>query len=97
MVARIVGGTSLPDDVLAQIVAKSDGVPLFVEELTKSVVESGSVTVNTIPDTLQDRMVRIDLVQAFSFFSNRTGDLIMPTKLTAGSVTATGGIQIPCR
>ena len=35
------GGRKLPAEVLAQIVAKTDGVPLFVEELTKNVLESG--------------------------------------------------------
>ncbi len=61
MVARVAGDTPLPDDVLAQIVAKSDGVPLFVEELTKTVVESGAETANAIPDTLQDSlMARLD-------------------------------------
>src|SRR5713226_9571758 len=33
--------TALPPEVVQQIVAKTDGVPLFVEELTKTVVESG--------------------------------------------------------
>jgi predicted ATPase len=41
LVREIVGGTALPDDVVAQIVERSDGVPLFIEELTKSVLESG--------------------------------------------------------
>jgi predicted ATPase len=41
IVGRVVGGKSLPNEVTAQIVAKSDGVPLFVEELTKAVLESG--------------------------------------------------------
>jgi predicted ATPase len=31
----------LPDEVVAQIIERADGVPLFVEELTKSVLESG--------------------------------------------------------
>lgn len=31
----------LPEEVMDQIVAKTDGVPLFVEELTKNIVESG--------------------------------------------------------
>ena len=35
------GGKALPDEVIAQIVDRTDGVPLFVEELTKSVLESG--------------------------------------------------------
>ena len=34
-------GKALPDEVVAQIVDRADGVPLFVEELTKSVLESG--------------------------------------------------------
>ena len=35
----------LPDEVLNQIVARSDGVPLFVEELTKAVLEGGNAGV----------------------------------------------------
>ncbi len=38
---RVAGGLALPREVMAQIVAKTDGVPLFVEELTKAVLESG--------------------------------------------------------
>ena len=41
MVVRVVGDKALPAEVAAQIVAKTDGVPLFVEELTKTVLESG--------------------------------------------------------
>ena len=41
MVQRITGGEALPVEVGQQIVAKTDGVPLFVEELTKMVLESG--------------------------------------------------------
>ena len=39
--ARVIGGKAVPAEVLQQIVAKTDGVPLFVEELTKMVIESG--------------------------------------------------------
>jgi class 3 adenylate cyclase/predicted ATPase len=38
---QVVQGKMLPAEVIAQIVAKTDGVPLFVEELTKMVLESG--------------------------------------------------------
>ena len=41
LVAQIAGGKALPDEVVDQIVDRTDGVPLFVEELTKSVLESG--------------------------------------------------------
>ena len=41
MVEQVVKDKALPAEVAAQIVAKTDGVPLFVEELTKAVLESG--------------------------------------------------------
>ncbi|MGH7390164.1 MAG: AAA family ATPase [Candidatus Rokuibacteriota bacterium] len=41
MVERVTGGKTLPAEVFGQIVARTDGVPLFVEELTKTVLESG--------------------------------------------------------
>jgi class 3 adenylate cyclase/predicted ATPase len=40
LVTQIAGGKPLPDEIVAQIVERTDGVPLFVEELTKSVLES---------------------------------------------------------
>src|SRR5262249_48907804 len=43
--AEHVAGRPLPPEVAAQIVAKTDGVPLFVEELTKAVLESGLLVV----------------------------------------------------
>jgi class 3 adenylate cyclase/predicted ATPase len=43
MVEWITGGKALPPEVIQQIAVKTDGVPLFVEELTKTVVESGLV------------------------------------------------------
>jgi predicted ATPase len=74
MVERVTGGKSLPAEVLAQIVAKTDGVPLFIEELTKTVLESGllidkgdhyelarSLPPLAIPATLHDSlMARLD-------------------------------------
>jgi predicted ATPase/class 3 adenylate cyclase len=73
MVERVTG-KMLPPDIVGQIVAKSDGVPLFVEELTKAVVESGLLREEAdryelagplsplaIPPTLQDSlMARLD-------------------------------------
>ena len=74
LVERVIGGRKLPTEVLAQIVAKTDGVPLFVEELTKTVLESGLLVEEgdhfrldgplpplAIPSTLQDSlMARLD-------------------------------------
>ncbi len=41
MVERVTGGKKLPPEVRDQIIEKTDGIPLFVEELTKTVLESG--------------------------------------------------------
>jgi class 3 adenylate cyclase len=74
MVDRVTGGKALPDEILDQILANTDGVPLFVEELTKTVLESGLLTdagdryelsgplpALAIPATLHDSlMARLD-------------------------------------
>jgi predicted ATPase len=41
LVRRVGGAKALTDDVVAEIVKRTDGVPLFVEELTKAVLEGG--------------------------------------------------------
>lgn len=41
LVGEVTGGRALPPEVLEEILSHTDGVPLFVEELTKSVLESG--------------------------------------------------------
>ncbi len=78
LVERVTGGRKLPAEVLEQIVAKTDGVPLFVEELTKNVLESGLLIEEpdryrldgplpplAIPSTLQDSlMARLDRLAA---------------------------------
>lgn len=74
LVEQLTGGKSLPSDVLEQIVTRTDGVPLFVEELTKSVLESkvlrdigdryaleGALPALAIPTTLRDSLIaRLD-------------------------------------
>ncbi len=52
MTNRVTHGKALPPEVAEQVVAKTDGVPLFVEELTKMVLESG---------LLQERADRYEL------------------------------------
>src|SRR5262252_8668709 len=74
MVGRVTGGRVLPAEVMKQIVTKTDGNPLFVEELTKTVLEAGILVEDAegyrldgplpplaIPETLQDSlMARLD-------------------------------------
>jgi class 3 adenylate cyclase/tetratricopeptide (TPR) repeat protein len=52
MISRVAHGKILPSEVVEQVVAKTDGVPLFVEELTKMVLESS---------LLQEREERYEL------------------------------------
>ena len=49
MTGRVAHGKALPSEVVAQMVAKTDGVPLFMEKLTKMVLESGLLELNECP------------------------------------------------
>jgi predicted ATPase len=42
IIERLVGNKKLPADVMAEIVERTDGIPLFVEEMTKAVLETGT-------------------------------------------------------
>ena len=42
IIARLVGNEELPADMMAEIVERTDGIPLFVEEMTKAVLEAES-------------------------------------------------------
>jgi predicted ATPase len=44
MALQVTGGKALPAEILAQILERTDGVPLFVEELTRTLLESGLMT-----------------------------------------------------
>ena len=77
IVARITRGKRLPEALVDEIAAKTDGVPLFVEEMTKAVIESGvlresadayhldgPLSALAIPTTLHDSlMARLDRLQ----------------------------------
>lgn len=77
LIENVARETDLPPDVLTQIAEKTDGIPLFVEELTKAVMESGLAGADfkdhplrhgqsplAIPDTLQDSlMARLDRLE----------------------------------
>ncbi len=41
LIRQVAGGKALPSDIVEQILVRTDGVPLFVEELTKAVLEAG--------------------------------------------------------
>jgi class 3 adenylate cyclase/predicted ATPase len=74
MIEKVTGGKLLPEEIRNQIINKTDGVPLFIEELTKTVIESDlletkgdqytltrPLTELAIPSTLHDSlMARLD-------------------------------------
>jgi class 3 adenylate cyclase/predicted ATPase len=74
MVARVAHGKSLPDDVMRQIIERTEGIPLFVEEVTKAVLDmgvlverddryelSGPLPPDLIPATVQGSLIaRLD-------------------------------------
>ena len=78
MVAAVTGGKALPEEVLGRILADANGVPLFIEEMTKTVLESGLLveagdrytpsggpSALSIPASLQDSlMARLDRLEA---------------------------------
>lgn len=78
LITHRTGGKALPAEVVSHIVAKTDGVPLYVEELTKMLLTSpllraegdqyvltGPLSTVSIPDTLQDSlMARLDQLRA---------------------------------
>ena len=61
MVAAVAAAHALAPDICDDIVAKTDGVPLFVEELTKAILEAAAPDRAAVPATLQDSlMARLD-------------------------------------
>lgn len=78
MIRRVAQGNVLPDEIVADVLTKTDGVPLFIEELTKTLLESGLLEQRddryqlagplpplAIPDTLHDSlMARLDRLSA---------------------------------
>jgi predicted ATPase len=81
LVERVAGGKPVPPQVIDQIITRTDCVPLFVEELTKAVLESGllkdegdcyvltgSLRPLAIPTTLHDAlMARLDRLEPVEF------------------------------
>ncbi len=77
IVSKLTDGKTLPDEIMEIIASRTDGVPLFVEELTKTILESGALKEDgdrlildgplstiAIPTTLHDSlMARLDRLQ----------------------------------
>ncbi len=66
LIEGIAQGKALPPRVAADIVARSDGVPLFIEEMTKAVLESGRLVERDTHYELVGRAVSIDIPDTLS-------------------------------
>lgn len=78
IVYRLAGNRTLPEEVLRRIISNTDGVPLFVEEFTRAVLDSGALIDRgermelrrnldgtIIPESLRDSLTaRLDLLDA---------------------------------
>jgi predicted ATPase len=63
LIERVVGNKMLPDNIRHDIIERTDGIPLFVEEMTRAVLEAEnqSMAERTVPATLQaSLMARLD-------------------------------------
>jgi class 3 adenylate cyclase/tetratricopeptide (TPR) repeat protein len=64
-VVRAAGGEALSEEFVTRILRRADGVPLYIEELTRSVIETGTAGGDDIPETLQASLLaRLDRLGA---------------------------------
>jgi tetratricopeptide (TPR) repeat protein len=61
MIAELAARDALPREMVDNVAARTGGVPLFVEEVTRLLLERGGLSgIQTIPPTLQQLMARLD-------------------------------------
>ncbi len=110
MTGRVAHGKALPAEVVEQVVAKTDGVPLFVEELTKMVLESGLLQEReeryeltgplpplAIPATLHDSlMARLDRLAAVKGLAQLGATLGREFSYALLQAVARRGMRGPC-
>src|SRR5262245_11379708 len=107
MVARLSSGPAVPDPVTERLVAQADGVPLYLEELTRMVLESGLLAERNgryevtapldhlaIPATLHDSLVaRLDRLSAAKEVAQRAA--VLGREFSYTLLAATAGLDEP--
>ncbi|MEL7416710.1 MAG: AAA family ATPase, partial [Pseudomonadota bacterium] len=94
-----VTGTTLSEEIVADIIAKADGVPLFVEQLSRSTVSGDGET--AVPSSLKDLLTsRIDrsgagkpLLQVASVIGRRFSLPLLATLLDSDAATVATGLR----
>jgi predicted ATPase len=90
LVAHIARGKALPNDIVAQIADRTDGVPLFIEELTRSVLESGSLREETDRYVLDKALPQLAIPTSLNASLMARLDRVGPAKATAQIGAAIG-------
>ena len=110
LIRRVAGGKTLPDEIVADVVTKTDGVPLFIEELTKTVLESGLVEEESdryqlagplpplaIPNTLHDSlMARLDRLSTIKALAQLSAAIGREFSVTRCYEPSPRGVRILC-
>src|SRR5215470_13628229 len=93
MIAAVSAARALPEAVVEQLVARADGIPLFIEELTQAVVEAGGdAALAEIPVTLQDSLVaRLDRISSAKEVAQRAA--VLGREFSYALLAAVAGID----
>jgi predicted ATPase len=93
MIAAVSAARALPEVVVEQLVARADGIPLFVEELTQAVVEAGGdAALAEIPVTLRDSLLaRLDRISSAKEVAQRAA--VLGREFSYALLAAVAGID----
>ncbi len=110
MIAGVTGGKTLPQEIADQIVDRTDGVPLFIEELTKAVVESGlahetpAIDFTTIcwavacvtPAVDRQRSQRLEILPILSrtFYPSASGSVLSPSAVRSRGLASAPFLEL---
>src|SRR5262249_702027 len=90
LVNDLIGGKSLPAGLLDEIVAKTDGVPLFVEELTKTLLETGELKGTAFAYVLSGELCHLDIPASLNASLMARLDRLQPVKEVAQTAACIG-------
>ncbi len=85
LVARVAGDVAIQDATMAQVVARADGIPLFIEELAKVVVSGEQSIPATLQDSLMARLDRLGPAKQIAQIAGVIGREFAPDLLAAVS------------
>lgn len=90
MVRSVTRGKPLPEELLEEIVTKSDGVPLFIEELTKNVIESGVLHETQDAFVVDDLLPNLEIPASLHDSLMARLDRLQPVKEVAQTAACIG-------